>query len=220
MDTSAIMFDKGVPVNGYQLWLAREKRPGVLNWKPVVSELAGSGDWGFNTGPWTFQPKTAKDSVVARGHFITVWHKGADGAWKFLFDCGTDSSNESLNVLYTFNTPKTAGSLETLMQAERLLDGRLLLGDTTVRSRFRSPSSVLLREGRSLALMPRDHDAFLAALPARIAFSPAGHLMAPSSDLALIYGTVAGAAGSPEPYVRIWRHEAGGWKIAAELLRF
>ncbi|GAA4324789.1 hypothetical protein GCM10023184_12400 [Flaviaesturariibacter amylovorans] len=219
MDTAAIMFEKGVAVKAYPMWEARPNNPGVLHWMPVINELAASGDWGFTLGPWTFQPRTEQDSVVARGHFITVWKRGADGSWKFIFDCGTDSGDESLHLLYTFNAPKTRGTVESLMAAERLLDGRLLLGDTMVRRRFRSPSSAFCREARPIALMPREQDTLLAALPARIAFSPVGHMIAPSGDLAVVYGTIAGASGKPEPYVRIWRHEAAGWKIAAELLR-
>ena len=50
--------------------------------------MAKSGELGFTTGPWTFQPKTIQDSVVARGQYSTVWKKQKAGEWKFIVDMG------------------------------------------------------------------------------------------------------------------------------------
>lgn len=73
LDNSGIIFDQGKPVNGIEIWNKREKRSGILNWFPQYAEIAYSNDFGFTTGPWTFQ-SSLKDTVVARGNYTTVWH--------------------------------------------------------------------------------------------------------------------------------------------------
>lgn len=91
LDSTGIVFDKGQPVNGIEWWSKREGRGGILNWHPQFAEIAASGNFGYTTGPWTFQPGTTDDSVVARGQYATVWHLDSNGAWKFLVDLGVSN---------------------------------------------------------------------------------------------------------------------------------
>ncbi|RYF83489.1 MAG: nuclear transport factor 2 family protein, partial [Chitinophagaceae bacterium] len=83
LDSNGVVFEKGKAVNGIQTWNQKTDQAGVLNWHPVHGEIARSGDMGFTTGPWTFQPKTINDSVVARGQYSTLWKKER-GQWKFV----------------------------------------------------------------------------------------------------------------------------------------
>src|SRR5215211_5428106 len=100
IDTAGVVFEKGEAVNGMQLWNKPQKQAGVLNWHPQFAEIAGSGDFGYTTGPWTFQPKTINDSVVARGQYTTIWTIDKQGEWKFLLDLGVGGlpSTDSLDV--------------------------------------------------------------------------------------------------------------------------
>jgi hypothetical protein len=43
--------------------------------------------------------------------------------------------------------------------------------------------------------------------------------MAPSSDLGYVYGTIT-RNGKSDNYLRIWRREKTGWKIAFEVLKY
>ena len=49
-------------------------------------------------------------------------------------------------------------------------------------------------------------------------YHPAGIKISPGKDMAAAYGTfdLGGKTGS---YIRIWRHEKTGWKIALEVIR-
>src|SRR5215203_7394850 len=78
MDTSAVMFENGEPFKSYERWMKKEKRAGILHWRPRFAEIAASGDFGYTCGPWTFQ-STANDTIVANGYFFTVWKKNEEG---------------------------------------------------------------------------------------------------------------------------------------------
>src|SRR5262245_52890493 len=91
LDSTGIVFENGKPVNGIEAWNKREKRPGVLNWHPQFAEIAESGDFGYTTGPWTFQ-NSSNDSIAARGQYTTVWHIDKNGEWKFIVDLGVGNT--------------------------------------------------------------------------------------------------------------------------------
>jgi ketosteroid isomerase-like protein len=89
----AYLADDGVifrpgPINGAQSWHARKDVPGVLEWAPEFVELSGAGDLGFSTGPWVYRA-SAGAKEADQGHFISVWRRSAQGAWKVVLDCGT-----------------------------------------------------------------------------------------------------------------------------------
>lgn len=61
---------------------------GWLNWEPVYSDIAASGDFGFNTGPWEFRQKRTDEKPVAFGQFVSMWKKNDQGEWKVAIDIG------------------------------------------------------------------------------------------------------------------------------------
>lgn len=67
-------------------------KPGAtLVWKPLVVDVAASGELGYTTG--TYEQRTPGDNgappVVVTGRYITIWKKQPDGSWKFAVDGGT-----------------------------------------------------------------------------------------------------------------------------------
>lgn len=62
-----------------------------LSWYPTRTTLGGVGDIAWSSGPSLFEdldPKTTQRYRI--GAFHSVWHRGADGVWRVLFDDGVD----------------------------------------------------------------------------------------------------------------------------------
>ncbi|HTM19385.1 MAG TPA: DUF4440 domain-containing protein [Kofleriaceae bacterium] len=56
-----------------------------LIWTPVASGLSLTGDLGFTVGTWHYDAGTV---TKARGAYLTLWKRQADGGWKVLWDGG------------------------------------------------------------------------------------------------------------------------------------
>jgi ketosteroid isomerase-like protein len=54
-----------------------------LYWAPVYAGIARSGDFGFTTGPASFDAER-----TPRVQYFTVWRRQPDGSWKWVFDGG------------------------------------------------------------------------------------------------------------------------------------
>ncbi|HMG66099.1 MAG TPA: hypothetical protein VK588_00380, partial [Chitinophagaceae bacterium] len=98
IDTGGVVFQKGVPVNGFKLYTNSEKTPGILTWEPEYAEIVSTNDFGYTTGPWKYYSKTIKDTPIAKGQYITVWHLNNNGKWKLLIDFGISYSAERKTI--------------------------------------------------------------------------------------------------------------------------
>src|SRR5262249_11120174 len=56
-------------------------------WEPAFADIASTADLGYTTGPWELQ-RTPEEQPTAFGHYVTVWRRQADGAWKIAVDIG------------------------------------------------------------------------------------------------------------------------------------
>ena len=59
-----------------------------LYWEVGYSDIAASGDFGFNTGPWEYRTHKSDARPVAYGEFNSIWKKQSDGVWKNILDIG------------------------------------------------------------------------------------------------------------------------------------
>lgn len=55
----------------------------TLYWEPAYAGIARSGDFGFTTGPVSFD-----EARTPRGQYFTVWRRQPDGSWKWIYDGG------------------------------------------------------------------------------------------------------------------------------------
>lgn len=64
--------------------------PGItIDWRPVKSDAAASGDMGYTIGTAEFRwPDKDGKTVTRPGKYLTVWKKQKDGTWKVVADLG------------------------------------------------------------------------------------------------------------------------------------
>lgn len=64
---------------------------GSVRWKPVEAHIAASGDLGYTIGLYEIHRLVDGQKFDRYGKYLTVWHRGPDGAWKVVSDLGTPS---------------------------------------------------------------------------------------------------------------------------------
>jgi ketosteroid isomerase-like protein len=62
----------------------------VLRWKPLLAEVATSGDLGYTTGTYELSLPGANGAAprARTGKYVTIWKRQSDGTWKFVLDGG------------------------------------------------------------------------------------------------------------------------------------
>lgn len=181
--------------NGRAFWTRRPASAAVLAWAPAVADVSLDGDLGWTMGPWTW--RAGRDSAVtARGTFVTVWRRTADG-WRVAADDGVECDTIVPWPDTVATEPATAhrrsGARGVVAQLRRL--------DAAGRG-IATPRTWVLRQGR---LPVRSAEIALPDGP----LVPAGGGVAASGDLAYTYGSVG--KGN---YLRIWRRDhRGRWRV-------
>lgn len=220
-DSTGIVFDNAQPVNAIESWNKREKRPFVLNWEPAFAEIASSNDFGYTTGPWTLKPGP-NDTVAARGQYTTLWHLNDRGEWKFLIDLGNGNTpKSSMSPLKKIEVKKVTSSSSTgsvLKEEQNFIDA-YKADKSKAYAKYLSPQSLLNRNGQYSATDKAIQSETILHTPSDIQFTIAGSGIASTGDLAYVYGSTL-INNKQENYLRIWRKEKEGWKIALEVLRY
>jgi ketosteroid isomerase-like protein len=221
----SVMFSPG-PVNGIELYAGSPSRPGQLAWAPEVVDIAASGDFGYSTGPHQFR-RTPEADVVRQGYFCSVWVRTTTEPWKVLIDLGsTQPQPLSLDVVARDPTPEPAVSagptaLRALEAAERRL-ADALPGDQI--AAYRAALATHARVNRDGGPPAEGTQAALARIGQRGAVrraTPEKVDVAASGDLGYAYGRLdlqdAAADAPPVYYVRVWRHDAQGWRVVLDV---
>lgn len=64
-------------------------KPVLLSWYPDRTTIGGVPDIAVSSGPALFEDvRPGADPRYSIGRFHSVWHRGADGVWRVLFDDG------------------------------------------------------------------------------------------------------------------------------------
>jgi ketosteroid isomerase-like protein len=221
----SVMFSPG-PVNGIELYTKLPERGGRLAWAPAVVDIAASGDFGYSTGPHQFRA-TADGPVVRQGYFCSVWVRSATEPWRVLIDLGsTQPEPLSLDVVARDPTPAPAvsagaGAASSLAEAERRLAGALASDQVAAYRAALAPHARVNRDGAPPA-EGREAALTLVTRRGRVSSAtPEQTDVAPSGDMGHAYGRLelAGAAADAPPvyYVRVWRHDAEGWKVVLDV---
>lgn len=218
----ATIFRDG-PVNGPALVASRPQPPIDLAWRPVFVETSASGEMGLSTGPSTVTSRTDPAAPPRFGQFVSVWKRTPGGPWRVHVDLGISHPGAALAdaPLVARSTPPAGeGASGTLAQAESDF-ARLAAegGDASAYAHFASSDARVYREGHAPFVGRAAALSSPAAGATRTAWTVEAHETSLAGDLGYARGRY-GPPGGPTAghFVRVWRRETGGWRIAADVV--
>jgi ketosteroid isomerase-like protein len=94
---AVLLRENSMPVVGKEavtLLYEKADTSGVyFTWEPLSGDIAASGELGFTYGIYTF----SKDTVTAKGTYVSIWKKDPSGNWKYILDCGNKGIGEQVH---------------------------------------------------------------------------------------------------------------------------
>jgi ketosteroid isomerase-like protein len=231
LSDSAITFDKNGPRIGKEHLKQQQPNESLLSWDACYSDIAASGDWGFNIGPWSYRPNKMDADAVAFGHFVTVWVKEKSGNWRALVDIGISHAKpEPLDPITNSKiSSKAAGEKLSISDALTIEKNFIEAQNTNPVDAYSNAMSAEARLLRNGSLPIESKDAIIAHLKissVKNIYTPVGGKVSPSGDMLFVFGTAMVDLiknGQPSTgqmnYVRIWKRENGSeWKLVVDIL--
>ncbi|MEN3370055.1 MAG: hypothetical protein V7609_2198 [Verrucomicrobiota bacterium] len=216
-----VVFRPG-PVNGKETWGKRPETAFDLVWEPTFAAIARSGDFGYDTGPAKWRAKRTDEKFSGYGHFISVWKKQKDGAWKVALDCGIENIRSDVKPRLQLVTPKNRGqgTLESLQQTQSAFIATAKLDFTKAFRQFSSDGVRVYRDGSFPTIRKKEGVELLGSEAAGVAMEVMKSDMSSSADLAYSYGSSSDTRSQPARaghFVQIWQIDgAGAWKLVLD----
>jgi ketosteroid isomerase-like protein len=221
--------DDGVFVrNGWVVanaYLARQPAPPiVLDWRPVYTEVARSGEMGLSTGPWNLTSKEKPHAPPAYGQFVSIWKRPPGRPWRVAVDLGIQNPQPTFwdTKLESRTVPDSGASPRAGIDAaeERFNAASRARG---LRAAFEQGAAGDVRFYRPNATPTIGKAAALAA-PAmsdeRLAWTIERIETARSGDFGYSRGSYASAAEPSKTlgwFMRAWRAERGEWRVILDV---
>jgi ketosteroid isomerase-like protein len=220
-----IMFAPG-PVNGKKYWEKQTEEP-LLIWRPVFATIARTGELGYTTGPWELKKARTDEKAQAFGQYVTIWKKGADGAWKVVIDVGIEHPQpmeppgEVETFLPEFHIFQPESVREKFENTERTF-AELLSADAGAAVMAKASDDVrILRRGVFPAIGKMAAHLMLSSDHGKTKRIRAGGGMSGSNDLAYSYGEYSTERTNVTEqgiYLSIWQLDLNSdWKLVLDL---
>lgn len=224
------------PENAKKLYAKRLPSPKpakvTLDWSPEFTDVAASGDLGYNTGPYYFAILDPKQPKKFWGQFFSVWRKQTDGKWKVAIDFGVETPAPASEAwpkhwdaepsAYRAKSVDVTQERAKLLQADRELS-RVAAekGVTTAYTTFSDPALRLLSDSSFPALGKEAALKLLSAAEGAQVWTPTDGSVSRAADLGYTYGGCeTSRAGNLERcyYLHVWKRDAkGNWKLVADV---
>lgn len=228
-----IVFEKANPVLGKTIWSKRNADNSLLSWWPVYTDVARSGDFGYNTGPyeWSADRSGAKPKVY--GYFSSVWKKGEEGTWKVAIDMGINLPTEEAKSPEPATSKKKsvkvkllavfAKAKQELLEWDKKYVDQLNMQSVSFIPSHLSDEARVHRTGH-FPLKTKEEIGSFSDSKENYHLDHLGGDMASSGDLAYTYGRVSASNADDGKqvtlnYLRIWKKEDGkNWKIVLDVI--
>jgi ketosteroid isomerase-like protein len=218
MDTAGLQFIEGKPIKSGEFWAKREANATKLKWQPQFAEIAASNDFGYTTGPWTFQA-TDKDIVAGRGQYTTVWHTNQNGEWKFLVDFGHNNHepNPAKDVQKIKVPKKQKATQQSLLHVQELFNQLAAISPQSAYQKYLSRQSILNFNGLLPLTSTFEQLSPFNDITTSVSFNILGSGIASTGDMGYVFGATT-YKEKIDNYLHIWRHEKDGWKLAVAVV--
>ncbi len=209
-----------------------ENRP-LLSWQPTFAYMAAAGDMGYTFGPWEYKQNIKDQKPSAFGHFITMWKKQADGAWRFAIDLGVSHPQSATPTTpwvpapiakTTTNTASVpvAESREALMNRDREFSQESAKqGSVAAFTKYAAEEVRLFRNEHLPFAGKRDIAAALEERKGVLTCQPEAADASRSGDLGFTYGRYEvktdGVLTAKGNYMRFWKKQDGVWRGAIDV---
>ena len=222
LDSNAVVFNNGKVNNAKKIWTNNLANSSKLLWKPAFAGISGSGDLGFTTGPWEFK-QDLNDTSIASGQFATIWHKTANGEWKFLVDIGVSFTPSMYNKIKTVKiagnaTPSVLKTNLDVLQIEDKFIREYRNKGNEAFTDAADPQIMIIIQGSHPFLGKKQLKEALLKMPRQMEFIPMEGRISGSGDIAYAYGTIK-YNSKEENYLRIWQYNKNGWKIVLQVIK-
>jgi ketosteroid isomerase-like protein len=231
-DENTIVFRPG-PVSAEEFYKGKDEIPGLLSWKPMYARISKSGDWGYTTGPYTFQ-QNAESEPVGYGDYFSVWKKAKNGNWKLALDIGIPHKkpvesrelmlDNPLNTDYPRLKKKASYDQRDDMafSNDQLFSTVLKANGKVARKEFLAENTRLLFPGYEPIIGKAAVTQFWDAKKYRIISEPLKVDRAVSGELAFTYGKESLSLNGKQQqyyYLRIWELQPSfKWALLVEVV--
>ena len=222
LDSTAIAFTKEDIESASKYWNSLPDFSGIFSWAPTYAEAALSGDWGYTTGAVEYRDSSLKDEPSSYNQYTTVWQKNKSGEWKYLVDIGNshgpveiDSIAHEIRIK---KVPVRNLTRQTILNLEKSFSSQFETNAAGAIKKYYSKSFILNFSGNALTTSIDTVQALFRPVWQYLSYEPVDIRLSPSGDMASVSGFINHGI-KRKHYLRIWRHEQTGWKIALEVTK-
>ena len=217
----AIVFRPG-PVNGKKTWSQRAETGLDLVWEPTFAAIARSADFGYDSGPSKWRTNKNEEKFTGYGHFVSIWKKQKDGAWKVALDCGIENSGSDAKPPLELVVPKNAatGAPQSFQDTQVAFIATAQFDFTKAFRQFGSDEVRLYRNESFPTIGKKDGLELLGPEQAGLAMEVMKTDVSTSADMAYMYGSYSDTRTQPAgagDFLQIWQTDASGaWKLVLD----
>jgi ketosteroid isomerase-like protein len=216
-----IVFRPG-PVNGKEVWSKRSETGLDLVWEPNFAAISRSGDFGYDSGPSKWRANKTEKKFTGFGHFVSIWKKQKDGAWKVALDCGIENGGSDVKPPLQLVVPKNAakGPPQSFQDTQIAFMATAKLDFTKAFRQFGGDQVRLYRNGSFPTIGKKDGGELLGPEQAGLGMEVMKTDVSSSADLAYMYGSYSDTRTQPAAaghFLQVWQTDAtGSWKLVLD----
>jgi hypothetical protein len=206
-------------------YLANQPAPAiVLDWRPQYVEAAASGEIGLSTGPWKLTSKAQPAAPPAYGQFVTIWKREPGKPWKVAVDLGIGHPAPTLwdqPLVSVAVEGEAARGAAGIQGAEERFAGDARSSLRSAYAKHGSESLRFYRDGAAPVLGKAAAMASGAIAEEALVWSIDRIETARARDFGYARGSYAtrnNPAIALGYFLRVWRVEAGEWRIALDVV--